>query len=129
MCRGRCCLLAACSCVLQHVVACMTNEMREVVSARDVHMLGSYPGDATSASSCSDEELARRSAEGYPEIESDEELDALLEWSDGLDFDAYHADWLGLATSSRPEWSESIVPPAGLSLPGCFASTATAGGA
>ena len=30
------------------------------------------------------------------------DIDALLEWSDALDYDAYHADWMSLATSSRP---------------------------
>ena len=33
----------------------------------------------------------------------EEDLDALLEWSDALNYDAYHADWLGLATSHRPD--------------------------
>ena len=33
----------------------------------------------------------------------EEDLDALLEWSDALNYDAYHADWLGLATSRRPD--------------------------
>lgn len=42
--------------------------------------------------------------DGYgDEGEGEEDLDALLEWSDGLDFDSYHADWLALATSSRPQ--------------------------
>ena len=44
--------------------------------------------------------------EGYGE-EGDEDLDALLEWSDALDYDSYHADWLALATSSRPAESDA----------------------
>jgi hypothetical protein len=44
--------------------------------------------------------------EGYGEEDEEEDLDALLQWSDGLDFDSYHADWLALATSSRPEWAK-----------------------
>jgi len=38
----------------------------------------------------------------------DDDLDELLQWSDSLDFDAYHADWLGVATSDRPEWPASM---------------------
>mmetsp|Transcript_21215 Transcript_21215/g.59267 ORF Transcript_21215/g.59267 Transcript_21215/m.59267 type:complete len:348 (+) Transcript_21215:2-1045(+) len=40
----------------------------------------------------------------------EDELDELLQWSDSLDFDSYHQDWLGLATTSRPSW------PAGSSI-------------
>lgn len=36
--------------------------------------------------------------------DDDDDVDALLEWSEALDFDAYQADWLGLATSNRPDW-------------------------
>jgi hypothetical protein len=32
------------------------------------------------------------------------EVDDLLQWSDALDFESYHQDWLGLATSARPAW-------------------------
>ena len=32
---------------------------------------------------------------------ADEDLDELLAWSGSLDFDSYHANWLGVATSSR----------------------------
>jgi hypothetical protein len=39
----------------------------------------------------------------------DEDLDALLQWSDALDFDAYHADWLGVATSARPDHRPSMM--------------------
>lgn len=39
----------------------------------------------------------------------DGDLDALLQWSDSLDFDAYHADWLGVATSARPEYRPSMM--------------------
>lgn len=28
-------------------------------------------------------------------------------WSDGLDFESYQADWMGLATSARPDWASS----------------------
>ena len=41
--------------------------------------------------------------------EEEEDVDALLEWSDALDFDSYQADWLGLATSSRPDWAGSTM--------------------
>ena len=34
----------------------------------------------------------------------DDDVDALLRWSDALDFDAYHQDWLSAATSARPTW-------------------------
>ena len=40
----------------------------------------------------------------FDDGEGEEDLDALLQWSDGLDFDAYQQDWLALATSSRPEY-------------------------
>ena len=39
---------------------------------------------------------------------NEEDLDQLLQWSDALDFEAYHADWLGVATSARPEWNASV---------------------
>jgi len=45
---------------------------------------------------------------GYEEEEED--IDALLEWSDALDYDAYHADWMSLATSSRPVDESSMGP-------------------
>jgi len=38
---------------------------------------------------------------------TEEELDALLQWSDSLDFDSYYQDWLGLATSARPTWQRT----------------------
>lgn len=40
--------------------------------------------------------------------DDDDDLDDLLQWSDSLDYDAYHADWLGVATSARPEWNASM---------------------
>jgi hypothetical protein len=43
-------------------------------------------------------------AAGDTEGEGEEDLDELLQWSDALDFDSYHQDWLGLATSARPSW-------------------------
>jgi len=43
----------------------------------------------------------------------EDELDELLQWSDALDFDSYHQDWLGLATSARQPPSSW---PAGSSL-------------
>jgi hypothetical protein len=39
------------------------------------------------------------------EDDEDDDFDELLQWTDALDFDSYHADWLSLATSSRPEMS------------------------
>ena len=30
--------------------------------------------------------------------------DELLQWSNTLDFDSYHNEWLGTATSARQEW-------------------------
>ena len=38
------------------------------------------------------------------EVEGDAELNALLQWSDSLDFDSYYHDWLTLATSAKPSW-------------------------
>jgi hypothetical protein len=40
------------------------------------------------------------------EGEGEEDVDGLLEWSDALDFEAYHADWLSTATSAQPEFAE-----------------------
>jgi len=37
-------------------------------------------------------------------------------WTGALDYDAYQADWLGLATSSKPDWSPGTQ--LGSSLPG-----------
>ena len=37
-------------------------------------------------------------------------------WTGALDYDAYQADWLGLATSSKPDWSPATQ--LGSSLPG-----------
>ena len=47
--------------------------------------------------------------EGGEAFEEDD-VDALLRWSDALDFDAYHQDWLSAATSARPTWREPVVP-------------------
>ena len=47
-------------------------------------------------------EMGGRPMSGSDDDEDD--LDALLQWSEGLDYDSYQADWLGLATSSRPDW-------------------------
>jgi len=44
----------------------------------------------------------------YPS--DDEEVDALLEWSDTLDFDKYVDDWQGLATSSRIPIGSTMAP-------------------
>ena len=49
---------------------------------------------------------AAAAAAGSDGEEEFEDLDALLEWSDALDYDSYHADWLALATSSRMEASQ-----------------------
>lgn len=57
------------------------------------------------------------------EGDSDEELNALLEWTDGLDYDSYHQDWLALATSSRPEWTTERAAPPGLVLPAALAGS------
>ena len=58
-------------------------------------------------------------ADDFDDVD-DDDLDQLIEWSDALDFDSYHADWLSLATSSRPEYSSS-------SSAGPLAASATAG--
>ena len=34
-----------------------------------------------------------------PVADDEDDLDALLQWSEGLDYDSYQADWLGLAAS------------------------------
>ena len=41
---------------------------------------------------------------GLPDGGEGEDVDELLRWTDALDFDAYYQDWLGMATSARPEW-------------------------
>ena len=48
-------------------------------------------------------------SEDEGEGEGEDDLDAMLKWSDSLDFDSYHQGWLGLATSARPEWSGEAV--------------------
>ena len=63
-------------------------------------------------------EQARAEQRGEQEAEGggeggdfeDDDVDALLRWSDALDFDAYHQDWLSAATSARPTWREPVVP-------------------
>ena len=63
-------------------------------------------------------EQARNEQRGEQEAEGggeggdfeDDDVDALLRWSDALDFDAYHQDWLSAATSARPTWREPVVP-------------------
>ena len=52
-------------------------------------------------------EMGGRPMSGSDDDEDD--LDALLQWSEGLDYDSYQADWLGLATSSRPDWAGSTM--------------------
>ena len=55
------------------------------------------------------EQEAEGGGEGGGDFE-DDDVDALLRWSDALDFDAYHQDWLSAATSARPTWREPVVP-------------------
>jgi len=71
---------------------------------REMYSLGKRGGDGVDASA-----HGRTRELSLDDDVDEDEFDELLQWSDGLDFDSYQADWLGLATSSRPEWSGTSV--------------------
>lgn len=68
---------------------------------REMYALGREGGDAAGGGG---DDQGRLGPADVDDVD-DDDLDALIEWSDALDFDSYHADWLSLATSSRPEWN------------------------
>eukprot|EP00736_Rhodelphis_marinus_P011497 Rmarinus@m.17561 len=48
--------------------------------------------------------------DGASDIDWDMEADELLQWSENLDFEAYHSNWATLATSGRSDFMQGVVP-------------------